>query len=351
VTRVSGSVTKWLTRRATLSGLSGVVLLHVTGCTSSAQAGRFGTDSRIGAAKRGPVESRGAPRSARDTEATEAVPVNEQPRPQAAVLPELALPPRPVGAESGSAFLRRLEGMGRGAIDDQVIAAITIGNVPQHLRKLAAVELSQDGVVRGRLFVTKDYLAIGSDDDFMRMPMTSAAAQKIADLLDATLPTPRIVDLIYEQAAVRLPPSYIDGGPTDDSLVDFQVHQAKLESRRKAGNYPLDALTAGHKKDIVLSTRLAERDDRVAIYGWHKKRGDVIQSLSCKHSCRYADYSHGVRIVAQAMTLDGKQRRVSDVLADSDEASLLSDEGPLPILVYSTELPQYAPPAKKKRAK
>lgn len=345
-------VTKWLTRRATLSGLSGVVLLHVTGCTSAAQAARSGADSRIGAAKRGPIEPRSERRKAREAGATEAlVPVSEQPTPSAPMLPELALPPRPAGAETGSAFLRRLEGMGRGAIDDQVVAAISIGNVPGHLRQLAPIELSQDGAVRGRLFVTKDYLAIGSDDDFMRIPMTSAAAQKIADLLDATLPTPRIVDLIYEQAAVRLPPSYIDGGPTDDSLIDFQVHQAKLESRRKAGNHPLDALTAGHKKDIVLSIRLAERDDRVAIYGWHKKQGDVIQSLSCKHSCRYADYSHGVRIVAQAMTLDGRPRRVSDVLADPEEASLLSDEGPLPILVYSTELPQYAPPVKKRRAK
>ena len=51
------------------------------------------------------------------------------------------------------------------------------------------------------------------------------------------------------------------------------------------------------------------------------------------------------------MILDGKQRRVSDVLVDSEDASLLSEEGPLPILVYSTELPLYAPPAKKKRSK
>lgn len=336
-----------LTRRSYLSGLGSVLLFQATGCASGDAA--RANDARIGIARRGPIEAQPPRGAAAPPPVEPALPlVTEAPPPK---IPTLALPPRAKGAESGSSFLARLEGLGRGAIDDQVVAAITSGNVPEHIRTLAAVSLTQDGAERGRIFVTKDYLAIGSDDDFMRMPMTSAAAQKLADLLDASLPTPHIVDLIYAQAEVRLPPSFIDGGPTDDSLKDFQEHQNKLEVRRKAKGAPLDALTAGHKKDIVLSTRLTERDDRVAIYGWHKSEGDVIQSLSCRHSCRYADYSHGVRLVAQAMVLDGKTARVSDVLASDDDAPLLSNEGPLPILMYSTELPAYVPGPDKKTDK
>lgn len=344
---MSSVVAVWLTRRAYLAGFGGVALLQATGCASATDAARA-RDGRIGMARRGPIETppvrpagppeRDAPR-AQSEAAVEAAPK----------IPTLALPPRPKGAETGSSFLARLEGLGRGAIDDQVVAAITAGNVPDHVRTLAPVTLSEGGVVRGRIFVTKDYLCIGSNEDFMRMPMTSAAAQKLADLLDASLPTPHIVDLVYAQAEARLPPSYIDGGPTDDSLADFQEHQNKLEARRKAKGLSLDVLTAGHKKDIVLSTRLTERDDRVAIYGWHKGEGDVIQSLSCKHSCRYADYSHGVRLVAQAMVLDGKPTRVSEVLANEETAALLSSEGVLPILSYPTELPAYEPDPKKKK--
>lgn len=344
---MSQSVAAWLTRRSYLSGLGSVLLFQATGCASN-EAARA-NDARIGVGKRGPIEARPERRQPPPPPAeVDAAIASETVAPK---IPTLVLPPRPKGAENGSSFLARLEGLGRGAIDDQVVAAITEGNVPDHVRTLAAVTLTQDGAERGRIFVTKDYLAIGSNEDFMRMPMTSAAAQKLADMLDASLPTPHIVDLIYAQAEARLPPSYIDGGPTDDSLRDFQEHQNKLEVRRKAKGLSLDVLTAGHKKDIVLSTRLAERDDRVAIYGWHKSEGDVIQSLSCKHSCRYADYSHGVRLVAQAMLLDGKPTRVGDVLANEDTAALLSSEGALPILAYPTELPAYVPGPEKKNKK
>jgi len=255
--------------------------------------------------------------------------------------PELDLPARAAGAETGSAFIERLEGLGRAAIDEEVVAAVAAGNVPAFERRLVPIEIASDDGRRARLFVTVDYLAIGSDDDFIRMPMTSAAAQRIADLVDASLPTRKIVDAIYDQAPSKLPPSFIDGGPTEGTLRDFSEHQATLEERRKARGFALGTLTAGDKKDLVLSRRMLERADHVVIYGWHRKSGDPIQPLSCAHSCRYADYSHGVRLVQEDMTIDGKPYRVSEVLEDPELADLLSDEGPLPLLAYSTVLPEY----------
>ncbi|MBL8743424.1 MAG: hypothetical protein JNK04_20080, partial [Myxococcales bacterium] len=163
----------WLTRRAYLAGFGGVALLQATGCASATDAARA-RDARIGMARRGPIETppvRPAGPPERDALRTQSEAAAEAlPK-----IPALALPPRPKGAETGSSFLARLEGLGRGAIDDQVVAAITAGNVPDHVRTLAPVTLSEGGVVRGRIFVTKDYLSIGSNEDFMRMPMTSAA--------------------------------------------------------------------------------------------------------------------------------------------------------------------------------
>ena len=100
-------------------------------------------------------------------------------------------------------------------------------------------------------------------------------------------------------------------------------------------------LTAGHQKDIVLTTRLAEKEGRVAIYGWHQADGTPIQSLSCKHSCRYADYSHGVRLVAEDVTLDGAPRRLSELLQDPALAALVSAEGALTRIAYGKELPSW----------
>lgn len=254
-------------------------------------------------------------------------------------VPSLDLPERAADAKTGKQFIDSLAGLGRGAIDQRVLEEVRAGNVPDFQRTLAPVVLESSSGRVAVIHVMNDYLAIGSDDDFIRMPMTSAAAQSLCDDLDMTLPTKRMVDAIYFQADAKLPPSYIDGGPTDDGLADFLFHQETLEARRKKAGFTLGQLLAGHKKDIVLTTRMRERNDRVAIYGWHKKDGTVIQPLSCKHSCRYADYSHGVRLVAEAMTLDGEPRRVTDVLADLEEAEVLSDEGPLTVLAYSTTLP------------
>jgi hypothetical protein len=340
------------TRRIWLGGLGGVALTHVVGCASQSTAAVGLSSPARDAGQNADVDAR-APRgelgAGSDPPAADRalVGAGEHAKPASRAVealappPELRLPPRPPGAETGSRFIERIEGLGRAAIDEQVVAAVVSGNVPPFERRLAPIDVVGPGGERARLFVTCDYLAIGSDEDFIRMPMTSAAAQRIANLVDASLPTKKLVDVIYEQAPAKLPPSWIDGGPTEGTLADFTHHQETLEERRKARGLELGVLTAGDKKDIVLSRKMVERPDHVAIYGWHRSLGDPVQPLSCAHSCRYADYSHGVRLVAEDMTIDGAKYRFSEVLVDPDLADLLSDEGPLPVVEYSTVLPEY----------
>jgi hypothetical protein len=47
------------------------------------------------------------------------------------------------------------------------------------------------------------------------------------------------------------------------------------------------------------------------------------------HGARYADYSHGVRLVSQTAYLDGVPTSIFELLADPQLAPQLSDEGPL----------------------
>jgi hypothetical protein len=113
------------------------------------------------------------------------------------------------------------------------------------------------------------------------------------------------------------------------SAAYLQQHDALVEQQRAALGAAPGALTAGHKKDLVLSARLWQQPGRVAIYGWHRPDGTPIQTLSTVHGARYADYSHGVRLVSQTMFVDGRPARLLDVLADAQLGPLLSDEGPL----------------------
>jgi hypothetical protein len=322
----------------------GFAATHLLGCAPTTT---FGVPGRAGVPQP-------ASRPARKAVAPEGAPSTDRALLEPLVTTpsfELKLPPRPANAETGSAFLDRATGLGRAGFDEAVFAAVSAGNVPGFQRRLLPISVSDERGRTAELHVLCDYLAVGSDEDFIRMPMTSAAAQRIADLTETMLPTPKLVDDIYRQAEAKLPPSYIDGGPTDDEIADFLFHHEKLEKNRKSRGYPLGVLTAGDKKDIVLCGRMRERPERVAIYGWHKNEGDVIQPLSTTHSCRYADYSHGVRLVDRRVVVDGELHQLEDVLRDAELASLVSDEGPLDLARYPTVLPEYTGTSKKKRTK
>ena len=104
-------------------------------------------------------------------------------------------------------------------------------------------------------------------------------------------------------------------------------HNELVGAQRTTLDVSLGSLVAGDKKDLVLTNRLRNHLDRVAIYGWHLTEGKPIQSLSTVHGWRYADYSHGARLISTQVFIDGTARSIFDVLQDSRLARALSDEG------------------------
>lgn len=240
-----------------------------------------------------------------------------------------AIPPRPAGALSGTEFAGRTGGMK--GIDRQraAVAAILGGNVPDFMRQLKPVhlarELTSGTTVEAIVWVTPDYLAIGSGKDFLRMPLNLPSATTVANAFGCVLPTTRIVDAVYRQSKVHLVPDPLPPGPQMRSIAYFLRHR-RLIARQLTG-IPLGELLAGHKKDVVLTERLATRPDRIAIYGWQRPSGDPIQPLSTIHGARYADYSHGVRLVWATVLVGGEPRSIYDVLEDPELAPVLSDEG------------------------
>src|SRR5439155_18545018 len=82
-----------------------------------------------------------------------------------------------------------------------------------------------------------------------------------------------------------------------EAVRTFVQHNSIIEEQREGKE--LGLLVGGHKKDVVISNRLKEKPNRVAIYGWHKLDGKPIQPLYVGHGDFYADYSHGIRLVKQ----------------------------------------------------
>jgi hypothetical protein len=237
---------------------------------------------------------------------------------------ELSLPGRPEAAPTGSEFLKRCQGLEGIPREQLVLTELLDGNLPRFLGRLQPVELSADGV-HVTVFVTPDYLAIGSDRDFVYAPLDYDTATAVADRLGCVLPTPRIVDAIYAQAAHHLDPRPLPASPQMRSTAYLARHQGLLDAQR--AGMAEGELIAGHKKDVVLSNRLHVMPGRIAIYGWHRAPAAPIQPLSLVHGVHYVDYSHGVRLVSDTVLVDGAPRSIYEALQDPRVAPALSDEG------------------------
>jgi len=243
------------------------------------------------------------------------------------------IPQRSRLAIGAAQFVTEVAGMTEHDRDRAIRDQLEAGNLPAFLRRASAVDVDArlgDGErVRLTLCVLPDYLSIGSDDDNLLIPMSLDAALSVGALFGFALPTPRIVDLIYRQASVHLAPQPLPPGDRMRSTAYYLEHDAMVRQQREAFGARPGELTAGHMKDVVISTRLRSQPGHVAIYGWHRSVDSPIQPLSTVHGARYADYSHGVRLVSQRVYVNGEARSLFDVLADPRLSRLLSDEGPL----------------------
>ena len=241
------------------------------------------------------------------------------------------IPRRPGSAASGSEFGAMLANVS-GTERDQLIAReVLSGNVPQFLRSLTPVSLRGTNTagtpVTITVCVTPDYVAVGDNDDFLRVPMGLPEAAQIADSFGFMLPTTRIVDAIYAQAAVRLAPRPMQAGPQMTSTSYLSQHNATIEGQGNAAGLRNGVLVAGIKKDLVLTNALRRAPSQVAIYGWHQSNGRPIQPLTTVHGRHYSDYSHGVRLVSQTAYVNGRAVALADLLEDRTYAAMLSNEG------------------------
>ncbi len=249
-------------------------------------------------------------------------------QPAAVPLAQPNIPQRPATAIGGAAFIASLSGLDRAAREAAVLRELRTGNIPSFLRPLVSVTVTTDwdGKEHTAVYdVMPDYLAIGSDGDFVRMPMDPHTAQAFCDESGMALPTRKMTNDIWAQAAVRLIPQPLT--KDRESPATFLQSQRLIEEQ--ATGIPRGAIWAGIKKDIVVTNRLQERPHRLAIFGWHYPSGEPIQPLTTVHVDWYVDYSHGVRPVRRTVRVDGREMDYEAVLRDPKLSALLSDEGPI----------------------
>jgi hypothetical protein len=259
----------------------------------------------------------------------------------------LPLPPRPADARTREEILQVITPLARDVREDSLFQIVMRGNVPNFMRTLVPVTSSAS--IGGKVYsvtyyVIPEYLAVGPDDRYFLTPMTPLLAQRIADALDCTLPTRKMVNDIYTASALKLGPEPIPPSAEMITVPVFAQHDSMVWAQRspELSSSPLGTLVGGTKKDVVVSNLIRTNlkplvPKPVVIYGWHHLNGVPIQPLYNGHEQTYADYSHGIRLVQEAVFLNGSPTTVSAILKSDSLSAILSDEGPIPLPRYGDE--------------
>lgn len=233
-------------------------------------------------------------------------------------------------------------------------AEIERGNLPSFVRSFAPVVLKDD---RGRpvtFHVSVDCVAIGTEDDWLRLPLSGYLAQKVADFFACTLPTNKLVFETYRQARIPLVAHLLEcqaigGGKWQRSSYACRVHEDILQGRipckrgaplpeaagrfgPRLGDHPgtcslppgphPGVLVAGHLKEVVLNGE--DLSKQLAFAGLFPANRRPLQSgVNGPHGPGYADYSHGVRLVSRKVDVAGKEMDYEDVVSDPANAEWL----------------------------
>ncbi len=297
-----------------------------------------------------------AEKEAAEKAKTGGVPIDQPVEKKEAEKKKADIPPRPKDAPGGKEFVESLKGLSREDREKKIQEAVTSGNIPDFLRQLKPVEYEATDANgqkhKVKIFVMPDYLAVGSNEDFMRMPMSPQTAQKIAEKFGCVLPTKKIVDKIHFNGSTKRETmkvnadivGYLGISPGDAYYTDkdgkvqqngnlmmsnsfYKAHDELTQKQLDKAGYELGDIVSGIKKELIITEALLTHPGNLAFHGGLHPDGSFHQSgIDLAHEPTYADYSHGARMISRYIEIDGQPMDLAQVLAHPTLYKLVSDE-------------------------
>jgi hypothetical protein len=184
--------------------------------------------------------------------------------------------------------------------------------------------------------VCSEYLCLGTEQEYMHIPMSPLTCKEFMLQRDFVLPTPTMSKQIY--SASKIKPGVISWSDlyknktkkyNRDSTMCYVDHSNRLQEIIKVKGSKSGELIGGHKKDVVLTNMLTNQKykNNVAIYGWFNTDGSMIQNLNAvDHVVTYVDYSHGLRMVYNKCKLNGQDATIKQIWNDTNLCKLLHDD-------------------------
>jgi hypothetical protein len=183
----------------------------------------------------------------------------------------------------------------------------------------------------------------------VRVNLTAAGQQRVADALGCMLLTVKLADLIWAQRQAELPPHPMSQTPHDIarmSTVERMVaHSEWIDGALAHLPTPAEGIVCTVGKHWVIDDDLAKRPGMAMNYGWHNKTAGpacatsaagsgchVIQDPGTAHNTRHTDYSQTCVLVSRACSVDGAPMDLAALLQDRTLAPLASRSGPMRVL-------------------
>jgi hypothetical protein len=200
----------------------------------------------------------------------------------------------------------------------------TLTRLPRNVvvKTLKPITVSKSNGTKITYEVMPDYISI----EGMRVPMSGTTAQRVADHFGLNLPTPKMVDEIYQNADVQVQAQPLSG---HGATIDGKQYSGKEVVDKGVGYAPFamayndrinqqltdkgvgaddDKIVAGFAKDIVPPVR----EGSLGLYGFYNSKGKPIQGGNGQtpHDTKaHAEYGTFVRLVSPTVTItypDGK---------------------------------------------
>ncbi len=140
---------------------------------------------------------------------------------------------------TGTELYDQIDTLGGSKRETHVLQLLTTNTLSPHLKDVTITVTGKN--TKGEettieYTVKSDYLCVGTELDYFRLPLAPLTAQKVADHFNCTLPTKRMVDQIWKSATTKLPPQPISPKPGEaprDSSITYRRHQRMVEDKTK----------------------------------------------------------------------------------------------------------------------
>lgn len=218
--------------------------------------------------------------------------------------------------EKHSDFKEKFLKMRPGPEREQLVFEEIVKRKP--LGKLVPITIDGPNGMKITYEVMPDYITI----DGLRVPMSGRTAQRVVNHFNMILPTPTMVDQIWNHATIQIRPPPLSGGGQigDRYFSGKEVVESKIADSDSAVAYSnmieqeiinigKEGLVAGHMKDLIMPQWAA---DKLGLYGWHGTTGKPLEpSKQTSHDTLvHTEYGAGVRMISKKVHIVTANGRV-----------------------------------------